>query len=79
MFKPTQPLLKASRRLRLSTKQANTRGGYYKGNRTGSQGWHTIWGGYVVDLRKVRTYVPPADFGRMSREEVSSNIVTFAI
>src|SRR6266511_4288444 len=57
MFKPTRPLYKARRRLQLTTKQVGP--GYYKGNRTGSMGEHTKWGGYVIDWTKVRTYVPP--------------------
>ena len=57
MFTPTQPLLRALRRLALTTKQVN--GGYYKGNRTGSMGRHTTRGGYIIEWRKVRTYVVP--------------------
>jgi large subunit ribosomal protein L41 len=63
---PSQPLFKALRRLALTTKQAANKGGYYKGTRTGSQGWHTIWGGYIIDMRKVRTYVTPE---RLAREQ----------
>jgi Mitochondrial ribosomal protein L27 len=44
-------------RLPLTTKQVN--GGYYKGNRTGSMGAHTEWGGYVIDYRKVRNFNCP--------------------
>lgn len=50
-------------RLRLTTKQVN--GGYYKGNRTGSMGYFAKNGSYVIDWKKVRTYVVPenlADF-----------------
>lgn len=57
MFKPTRPLYRARRRLQLTTKQVGA--GYYKGNRTGSMGDHTRWGGYIIDWTKVRTYVPP--------------------
>jgi hypothetical protein len=44
-------------RLRLTTKQVN--GGYYKGNRTGSMGYFDHKGNYVIDWKKVRTYVVP--------------------
>ncbi|EPS27916.1 hypothetical protein POX_e06891 [Penicillium oxalicum] len=54
MFKPSQPMLA---RLRLTTKQVN--GGYYKGNRTGSMGHFDSKGNYVIDWKKVRTYVVP--------------------
>lgn len=54
MFKPS-PILGA--RLRLTTKQVN--GGYYKGNRTGSMGSHTEYGGYIIDYRKVRHFNCP--------------------
>ena len=56
-MQPTQPLFRSLRRLRLTTKMVN--GGYYKGNRTGAMGWHTKHGGYIIDPRKVRTYVVP--------------------
>jgi len=56
-MKATQALQKASRRIPLNTKQASTQ--YYKGNRSGSMGWHTKHGAYVIDLRKVRTFVAP--------------------
>lgn len=58
MFKPTQPLSRRITRLALTTKQVN--GGYYKGTGTGSMGRHTKHGGYVIDWRKVRTYVVPS-------------------
>jgi len=54
MFKPSQPMMA---RLRLTTKQVN--GGYYKGNRTGSMGYFDHKGNYVIDWKKVRTYVVP--------------------
>ncbi|KAJ5157139.1 uncharacterized protein N7482_008239 [Penicillium canariense] len=56
MFKPSQPMMA---RLRLTTKQVN--GGYYKGNRTGSMGFFDRKGNYVIDWKKVRTYVVPED------------------
>ncbi|RAL09824.1 mitochondrial 54S ribosomal protein mL41 [Aspergillus homomorphus CBS 101889] len=55
MFKPTKPLMRM--RLRLTTKQVN--GGYYKGNRTGAMGYFAKNGSYVIDWKKVRTYVVP--------------------
>lgn len=55
MFKPSQPMMA---RLRLTTKQVN--GGYYKGNRTGSMGYFKR-SSYIIDLKKVRTYVVPKD------------------
>ncbi|KAF3901693.1 hypothetical protein ABW20_dc0101712 [Dactylellina cionopaga] len=45
------------KRLQLTTKQVN--GGYYKGTRTGSMGSHTKYGGYRLDLAKMRNYVVP--------------------
>lgn len=54
MFKRS-PVLYA--RLRLTTKQVN--GGYYKGNKTGSTGAHTRYGGYLIDWRKVRHFNVP--------------------
>ena len=57
MFKPTQPLCRRLRRLALTTKQVN--GGYYKGTGSGSMGEHTKHGGYIINWRKVRTYVVP--------------------
>ncbi len=56
-MKPTLPLQRAIRRLPLTTKQGPHN--YYKGNRTGSMGRHTKWGGYIIDWKKVRTYVCP--------------------
>lgn len=44
-------------RLRLTTKQVGR--GYYKGNRTGSMGFFAKPGSYVIDWKKVRTYVAP--------------------
>lgn len=53
-MRPSQPMMA---RLRLTTKQVN--GGYYKGNRTGSMGYFAKNGSYVIDWKKVRTYVVP--------------------
>jgi len=68
---PTAPLFRSIRRLALNTKQAGK--DYYKGNRTGSMGSHTKYGGYIVDPKKVRTYRCPdlSDFnvsGNRKRE-----------
>jgi large subunit ribosomal protein L41 len=41
----------------LTTKQGPHN--YYKGNRTGAMGRHTKWGGYILDYKKIRTYVCP--------------------
>ncbi|KKK13000.1 hypothetical protein P175DRAFT_0432077 [Aspergillus ochraceoroseus IBT 24754] len=54
MVKPSPTMMA---RLRLTTKQVN--GGYYKGNRTGSMGYFAKNGSYVIDWKKVRTYVVP--------------------
>lgn len=59
MFKPSQPMMA---RLRLTTKQVN--GGYYKGTRSGSMGYFAKNGSYVIDWKKVRTYVVPEDLDR---------------
>ena len=56
-MKPTAALSGRLRRLPLTTKQVG--GGYYKGTGTGSMGRHTKHGGYVIEWRKVRTYVVP--------------------
>ncbi|KXT06943.1 hypothetical protein AC578_7100 [Pseudocercospora eumusae] len=56
-MQPSPILQKAIRRLALTTKQGPHN--YYKGNRTGAMGRHTKYGGYVIDWKKVRTYVCP--------------------
>lgn len=54
-MKPSQSLMA---RLRLTTKQVNK--GYYKGTRSGSMGfWANNGSTYVIDWKKVRTYVVP--------------------
>lgn len=58
-MQPTAPLLRRLRRLALTTKQVN--GGYYKGTGSGSMGRHTKHGGYIIEYKKVRTYVVPKD------------------
>lgn len=57
-MRPTQSLASTYRKLRLTTKDMNK--GFYKGNRTGTMGRHTKYGGYVIDWKKVRTYVAPS-------------------
>lgn len=71
MFKPTQPLYRSLRRLALTTKQVN--GGYYKGTGSGSLGRHTKHGGYVIEWRKVRTYVVPTDLKSFKVRSLLSN------
>lgn len=56
-MQPSPVLQRAIRRLALTTKQGPHN--YYKGNRTGAMGRHTRFGGYIIDWRKVRTYVCP--------------------
>lgn len=57
-MRPTQVLsVGRYRHLKLTTKDVNK--GFYKGNRTGSMGRHTKYGGYLIDWKKVRTYVVP--------------------
>lgn len=58
-MRPTQALsVGRYRHLKLTVKDVNK--GFYKGNRTGSMGRHTKYGGYVIEWEKVRTYaVPP--------------------
>ncbi|KAI1325027.1 mitochondrial ribosomal protein L27-domain-containing protein [Xylariaceae sp. FL0255] len=70
-MRPTQPLLKAYRKFRLTTKDINK--GYYKGNRSGSMGSHTKHGGYILDYKKVRTYVVPADLDTFKLTPFVSN------
>ena len=63
-MQPTQALLKAYRKLPLTTKDIKK--GFYKGTRTGSMGRHTKYGGYVIEWKKVRTYVVPAGLDTFS-------------
>ncbi|KAF7541065.1 hypothetical protein G7Z17_g12045 [Cylindrodendrum hubeiense] len=57
-MRPTQILsVGRYRHLKLTTKDVAK--GYYKGNRTGSMGRHTKYGGYVIEWNKVRTYTVP--------------------
>ena len=56
-MKPTAALYARLRRLPLTTKQVSN--GFYKGTGTGAMGRHTKHGGYVIEWRKVRTYVVP--------------------
>ncbi|RSL75925.1 hypothetical protein CEP51_010430 [Fusarium floridanum] len=57
-MRPTQALsVGRYRHLKLTTKDVGR--GFYKGNRTGSMGQHTKYGGYVIEWNKVRTYAVP--------------------
>ena len=57
-MRPTQSLGIKFRKLALTTKDVKK--GFYKGNRTGSMGRHTKYGGYLIDWAKVRTYAVPS-------------------
>jgi hypothetical protein len=57
------------RKLPLTTKDINK--GFYKGNRTGSMGRHTKFGGYVIEWEKVRTYVVPEGMAQFKVSEGS--------
>ena len=76
-MQPTAPLFRAIRRLALNTKQAGK--DYYKGNRTGSMGRHTQYGGYIIDYKKVRTYVCPDLAGFNVRKSIHQVLVTKGI
>ena len=56
-MKPTPSLSRRVIRLPLTTKQVNN--GFYKGTGSGAMGRHTKHGGYVIEWKKVRTYVVP--------------------
>jgi large subunit ribosomal protein L41 len=57
-MRPTQILsVGRYRHLKITTKDVAK--GFYKGNRTGSMGRHTKYGGYVIEWNKVRTYTVP--------------------
>lgn len=56
-MKATAPLCSRVRRLPLITKQVSN--GFYKGTGSGAMGRHTKHGGYVIEWKKVRTYVVP--------------------
>lgn len=57
-MRPTQALSVGKyRHLKLTTKDVGR--GFYKGNRTGSMGRHTKYGGYVIEWEKVRTFAVP--------------------
>ena len=52
-----KPAAQLCARLRFTTKQVGR--GFYRGNRTGSKGAHTGFGGYVIDWRKTSHYNVP--------------------
>lgn len=54
---PSLSVVGQYRHLKLTTKDVAK--GFYKGNRTGSMGRHTKYGGYVIEWNKVRTYAVP--------------------
>lgn len=57
-MRPTQALSVGKyRHLKLTTKDVGR--GFYKGNRTGSMGRHTKYGGYIIEWEKVRTFAVP--------------------
>ena len=72
IMKPS-PVLCA--RLRFTTKEVGK--GFYRGNRTGSMGAHTEYGGYVIDWRKVRNYNMPdlTDFKVYIQLQVCRHII----
>ncbi|RCI16725.1 hypothetical protein L249_2768 [Ophiocordyceps polyrhachis-furcata BCC 54312] len=74
-MRPTQALsVGRYRHLKLTTKDVNK--GFYKGNRTGSMGSHTKWGGYRIDWAKVRTYVVPQNLDAFKLTPFVSRQVT---
>jgi large subunit ribosomal protein L41 len=62
------------RHLKLTTKDVGR--GFYKGNRTGSMGRHTKYGGYVIEWSKVRTYVVPKDLPQFEVCKSSSAVAS---
>lgn len=54
-MRPSPALFK--RRIAFTTKEVGP--GFYRGTRTGSMGAHTRYGGYIIDWRKVRSWVVP--------------------
>ncbi|KFH46386.1 54S ribosomal protein-like protein [Hapsidospora chrysogenum ATCC 11550] len=55
-MRPTQALSVGKyRHLKLTTKDVGR--GFYKGNRTGSMGQHTKWGGYIINWDKLTPFV----------------------
>ncbi|CAG8432872.1 4701_t:CDS:2 [Diversispora eburnea] len=49
-------LYRGAKRYQMTSKKGHN---YYKGTGSGAMGRHTSRGGYIIDLRKVRTYVVP--------------------
>ena len=68
-----QPSSQLWARLRFTTKQVGR--GFYRGNRTGSTGAHTGFGGYVVDWRKTRHFVMPGLQGLQVSSHMAQRIV----
>jgi hypothetical protein len=74
MVKPSMPMMA---RLRLTTK--HTRGGYYKGNRSGSMGSFVQPSSkYEVDWNKARTYVVPTESMETFKVRSSNQIVLWS-
>lgn len=52
-----RPSLALQGRIRFTTKDVGR--GFYRGNKTGSMGAHTQYGGYIIDWRKARNFNVP--------------------
>lgn len=61
-----------NKRTPLTTKQGNK--DMYKGTRSSGIGRHTRKGGYVIEWRKVRTFVTPKDYNMDLKPLVSHNV-----
>ncbi|CAG8690443.1 14246_t:CDS:2, partial [Acaulospora morrowiae] len=55
-FGVERALYRGAKRYPMTSKKGHN---YYKGTGSGSMGRHTSRGGFIIDLRKVRTYVVP--------------------
>ncbi|KAG2176805.1 hypothetical protein INT44_007469 [Umbelopsis vinacea] len=56
MFGVIRGLYRGARREQLTSKRGHN---FYKGTGSGAMGRHTKRGGYLVDWKKVRTYIVP--------------------
>ncbi|SPO04853.1 related to MRPL27 - mitochondrial ribosomal protein, large subunit [Cephalotrichum gorgonifer] len=72
-MRPTLSLGIKFRKLKLTTKDIKK--GFYKGNRTGSMGRHTKYGGYIIEWEKVRTYAVPAGLAETKLTPFVSNTI----
>ncbi|KAL3235281.1 Large ribosomal subunit protein mL41 [Nakaseomyces bracarensis] len=59
-------------RTALTTKQGNKN--MYKGTRSSGIGRHTSRGGYIIEWKKVRTFVTPKDYNLDLKPLVSHNV-----